>query len=69
MTDGGKVDQSGSVNKPAVRRKCPACGNTTFYPEQYPADTMSIACADCENRCLLVDLREATVDSRWFDDE
>lgn len=25
-------------------------------------------CADCGNRVLLVDLREANADSRWFDE-
>lgn len=60
------VTQAG-VSKP-TKRQCPACGSEEFSVIQYPADTAQIACENCDNRCLLVDLREASVDSRWFDE-
>lgn len=47
--------------------QCPACGNTTFRVTMFPAETASVWCAECENRVLLTDLREAHPDSRWYD--
>ena len=48
--------------------RCPACGNETFRITTYPAETASVWCEECENRVLLADLREASVDSRWYVD-
>lgn len=69
MSDDGLVERyhQTTVSKP-TKRACPACGSEGFRVIQYPADTASVVCADCENRCLLADLRESSVDSRWFDE-
>lgn len=69
--DSERAESSAEVNqsvKKPKRRKCPACGSYQFKVIQFPADTASVACAMCENRCLLADLRESSVDSRWFDE-
>lgn len=58
-----------------TERECPACGHDKFVAIQQPDDTMSVACADCGNRCLLADLRDTgldpdarnAVDARWYD--
>jgi len=72
MTD----QHTDEVNQP-TDRECPACGHDKFVVEQYPADTASVSCSNCGNRCLLVDLRDSgvhpsaanSVDSRWYDGE
>jgi hypothetical protein len=54
---------------PGYRRQCPACDGETFHVDTFPADTASVYCADCGNRTMLADMREASVDARWFDGE
>jgi ribosomal protein S27AE len=51
------------------RRDCPACGSTTFCVETFPADTVSVWCADCGNRVALAAIEDANVDSRWTANE